>query len=105
MPRNPSYGETAYHTFCGLDHSLAQRVIFEALDEETQNRWENTAAAVLAQYHQRQTMLSYQTTPSWLARAKAKYYTAQELCDQYNEEHGFFGQKFKEFIDESEEQS
>jgi hypothetical protein len=59
MPRDPSYGELAYHTFNA--HFSAEKDDFEALDADRQLAWQNTAAAVLAEYHKRQSELSRQT--------------------------------------------
>jgi hypothetical protein len=64
MPREKTYGEIAYRTFCGLDTTLSQPEDFEVLTDQMQMRWENTAGAVLAEYHKRQAALSRQTKPN-----------------------------------------
>jgi hypothetical protein len=63
MPRDPTYGEIAYRTFCGLESSLGQPEDFEALNEQMQVRWENTAASVIVEFRKRQLALSRQTLP------------------------------------------
>jgi len=61
MPREPTYGELAYHT---LNRLL--EIKHDDWDErpaEIQSAFENMAAAVLAYYHKRQIALSRQTQP------------------------------------------
>jgi hypothetical protein len=63
MPRHITYGEVAYKTFCGLDPTLLNVTDYQQIPEQFRDVWENTAAAVIAEFRKRQAELSHQGPP------------------------------------------
>jgi len=60
--RQKTYGEVAFETYCKLIKTGATPLLkWDNLSDEMHTCWENTAAAVLAEYHKRQIELSRQT--------------------------------------------
>jgi hypothetical protein len=66
MPRVPTYGETAYRSWCRLVllselASSPSPADFDGLSDKGKEAWENIAATVIAEFRKRQRDLSHQT--------------------------------------------